>query len=393
MRTKLLTTAIGAAIAAMALPAHAEFALGDETKGIKVKFSDEADMNVRVRLQPRVDFGDLVRNGTTGQFESESDLYLRRARLEIDGHITKRLTYNLTLSADRSSQASRTANGAGGVDFDIHYAYLDYKFADPFSLRFGEYKLPLSRVSLTSSSKQLLVERPASTEAAKGFFGDYEQANLQAHGKLADGVFNYYFAIGDGTANPANGTATNATGVESNVAYVGRIELSPPGWIEKGKSDAHLGKGKHLAFGLHAGQQNALKSLTAATETDRSLMGGDVSFHIGGFTAQVEYNTWKTETTGAADVEPKGWYAQLGYFIPGANIEPAMRYEVFDRNSNATTDREDKITTVGLNWYFKGHSMKLGINWARTEFGLGNLTGTSPDDRQNVYQVQTQVYF
>lgn len=393
MRIKLLTLAVGAAVSALALPVHAEFALGDETKGITVKFSDEADMHVRARLQPRIDFGDLARNGTTGQYESESDLYIRRARLEIDGHITKALTYNLTLAADRSSQATRTANGGGGVNFDIHYAFLDYKFADPFRLRFGEYKLPLSRVSLSSSSKQLLVERPASTEAAKSFFGDYEQTNLQAYGKLADGVFNYYLAIGDGTAAPASGTATNATGVESDVAFVGRVELSPPGWVEKGKSDAHLGKGKHLTFGLHAGQQKGLKSLTSATETDRSLFGGDVSFHLGGFTAQAEYNTWKTETTGAANVEPEGWYVQLGYLIPGTSFEPAVRYETFDRNSSGTTDREDKITTAGFNWYFKGHSMKLGVNWVSTEFGRGNLTGSNPDDKQEVFQIQTQVYF
>jgi phosphate-selective porin OprO/OprP len=393
MRIKLLTLAVGAAVGALAPSVHAEFALGDETKGITVKFSDEADMRVRVRLQPRLDFGDLARNSTTGQYESESDFYIRRARLEFDGRITKNLTYNLTLAADRSSQATRTANGGGGVNFDIHYAFLDYKFADPFHLRFGEYKLPLSRVSLTSSARQLLVERPASTEAAKSFFGDYEQTNLQAYGKFADGAFKYYLAIGDGSAAPAAGTATNATGVESDAAFVGRLEFSPPGWAEKGMSDAHLGKGRHLTFGLHTGQQKGLKSLTAATETDRSLLGADVSFHLGGFTAQAEYNTWKTETTGAADVEPEGWYVQLGYLIPGTSIEPAVRYEVFDRNSNATTDREDKITTAGFNWYFKGHSMKLGVNWVRTEFGRGNLTGSSPDDTQDVYQVQTQIYF
>ena len=54
MRTKLLTAAIGAAITAMALPAHAEFALGEETKGVTIKLNDNTDMNIRARLQPRV---------------------------------------------------------------------------------------------------------------------------------------------------------------------------------------------------------------------------------------------------------------------------------------------------------------------------------------------------
>lgn len=85
-----------------------------------------------------------------------------------------------------------------------------------------------------------------------------------------------------------------------------------------------------------------------------------VSFHLGGLTAQAEYIHFDNETTGQPKVEAKGWYVQAGYFIPGANIEPAIRYEKYNHDDNATTDREDKITTVGFNGYFKGHSMKLG---------------------------------
>lgn len=59
MRTKILTAAVAATVGVVALPAQADFALGEETKGATTKFSDEADVTIRVRLQPRLDLGDI----------------------------------------------------------------------------------------------------------------------------------------------------------------------------------------------------------------------------------------------------------------------------------------------------------------------------------------------
>ena len=391
IQRKLLTTAVAVAVGALALPAYAEFTLGDETKGVTVKTGDETDLNVRVRLQPRLDMGDILKDTASGQYVSETDLYVRRIRLEMTGHLVKNLTYNLTLAADKDDQRSSSTGRNANSTFGVHYAYLDYKFADAASLLFGQYKLPLSRVSLSSSSKQLLVERPASTEDGKKLFGDYEQTELMLHGKVAAGIFNYMLAIADGNDN--NQAGTGLTNPDGGSAYIGRLEFSLPGWTEKSKSDAHLGNGKHMTFGVHAGTQRGLKAFGSAVETNRKLQGADFSMHIGGFTAQAELNQWTISETALADVEPQGWYAQIGYLIPGVNIEPVARYEIYDRNGNATTDKEDTIRTVGFNWYFKGHSMKLGVNWAHTEFGAGNLTGTAPSTERDVYQVQTQIYF
>lgn len=378
MHTKLITAAVGAALAALAAPAQAEFALGEETKGVTVKFGEEADLKVRVRLQPRYDTGDLYTDAA-GKFVSESDFYLRRTRLELSGHVTKNLKYKYVLEADKHFKEGKKAEASP------LYALLDYKFDSAASLLFGQTKLPYSRVSLSSSSKQLLVERPFSTEAAKKHFGDYNQPILMLHGKPAEGLFTYAVAMGDG--------AKEATTVESDPYLGGRITFSVPGWVEKKQSDAHLGKGRHLTFGASYGQQDGQKTIGSSTETDRNLQGADVSFHLGGLTAQAEYVKFDTKTTGSPEVEAKGWYVQAGYFIPGANIEPAIRYEKYNRDDNAATDKEDKITTVGLNWYFKGHSMKLGVNYVKTKLAPGNITVAGGDDEKNVLQVQTQLYF
>lgn len=376
MHMKLLTAALGATCVAATAPALADFALGDETKGVTVKFNDEADLKVRVRLQPRFDTGDL-RADSAGKNVSESDLYLRRTRLEIGGHLTKALKYKYVLEADKHYKDGKKS------EVSPLYALLDYKFADAASLLFGQTKLPYSRVSLSSSSKQLLVERPASTEAAKKHFGDYNQPILMLHGKPAGGMFSYAVALGDGAQESAT--------TESDPYVGGRVTFSPAGWIEKGQSDAHLGKGQHLAVGVSFGQQDGQKTIGAATETDRSLTGADVSFHMGGFTAQAEYINFETDSTGAPKKEEQGWYVQAGYFIPGTNIEPAVRFEKFDKDTSVS-DKEDEITSLGFNWYMKGHSMKVGVNWVNTQFGKANIAAGA-DDERDVLQVQAQLYF
>src|SRR3972149_1334918 len=339
---------VAAAVLFLGGVAHAEgFLLGEEGKGVTVKAAENTDLNVRIRLQPRFDAGDLIKSdeATPTSYESETDFYLRRIRLELGGHIVKNLTYNLTFEGDKNGKAP----GKSSNEVKILYAYGNYKFADPLSVRFGKAKLPYSRVSLTSSSKQLLIERPFSTEDAKKLFDDYYQAHLL---------------------------------------------LPPPGWAEKSQSDAHLGKGRHLSVGADYAAQDGIEYASSPFEEDRSLRGVDLSGHWEGFAVQGEYNAWKEEFTdpSSADKEPKGWYVQAGYFIPGVNVEPAVRYEVYEQDSNRA-DTEQRTGTAGVNWYLKGHGVKLSANYAMTEFEKNAKGFLANDDKQNVFQIQGQLYF
>lgn len=390
MKRKLIAAVAVSVMGVLAAgPAHAGFQFGDETKGVTIT-NNESDLNIRIRLQPRFDYGDLVKNGA--DYESQGDLYLRRARLELGGHLlTKTIAYNLTLSADKWEQAGNTNSTK------VLYSYVKWLADDAFTLTVGKEKLPYSRVSLASSSKQLLVERPVSTEAAKKLFGSsdaYYQPKVSAGGNLADGLFAYEVALADGWQNGETILSTGSRKVlTSSPLIVARVELSPPGWVEKKKSDAHLGKGQHLTLGANVASQSGIEYQAVGFEEDRTLLGFDLSGHYKGFTGQFEYNSWDIDSTDPAIAEkkPKGWYAQAGYFIDGLNIEPVARYEVYDHDSTAA-NKEEKVRTVGVNWYGKGHSFKVGANWVHHEFDSGVLEVTG-DDSKDVYQVQAQVYF
>src|SRR3989338_3810411 len=95
----------------------AEFLFGEEAKGVTLQ-ANETDLNIRIRLQPRIDYGDIVKSKDGKSYETESDLYLRRVRLELSGHLlTKTIKYNLTLTGDKWDKDGHTN------EIGIQYAY------------------------------------------------------------------------------------------------------------------------------------------------------------------------------------------------------------------------------------------------------------------------------
>jgi len=366
------------------------YMLGEESKGTTIKINDEADMTIRVFFQPRLDLGDIAENSAGTAYDSEGDLYFRRARLYVSGHLMENLEYALTLEADKWDRTGNADN------VGLYYAYLRYHHSEALNVEVGRHKLPYSRVSLTSSSKQLIIDSPASVGPAKSLFGSYEQFMVKADGKVGrfkEGEIKYYVAFADGITT-GDTVAAGRTAQSAGPVLMGRVEFSPTGYIEKKKSDAHLGKGKHFTVGLNYAFQNSIEFDENAYSQDRRLFGIDISTHYEELTLQFEYNSVKEESNdpAIADVEPQGWYAQAGYFIAGYDIEPVVRYESFDQDSNVNGSKEE-VTTVGLNWYPKGHTLKLSANLVHSEFEVNADGYLANDDTSNVVQIQGQFYF
>lgn len=410
MSTKqILSAAIALTISVGAQAAENEYVFGSETKGAVVQAGSEHSMKMRIRLQPRIDYGDLAAlrssydtDPTAKVFRGQSDMYLRRVRLELEGNLSEAVTYGLVIDADRAYQVGSKPT------FDAQYAFFNYKHSDAINLRFGKQKLPLTRVSLSSSAKQLLIERPVSTEAVKTLFGDYYQPNVMLHGKNTTGTVAYMLALADGTNAGSDAFAKSSNNsdiygsskdadkaTESSFVWIARAEFSPGmDWVEKGKSDAWLGQGQHLTLGVDYGSQSGAKSVDSASikAYDRSVMGLDLSGHVNNITFQAEYNRMTVEEKSASKkVTPGGWYVQAGYFIPGLNLEPVIRYEDYNLNGEIGNAHR-KYTTIGANWYAQGHSMKFGVNLVQVKFD-DNARIAANDGDAKVLQLQSQFYY
>ena len=389
----------------------ADFPYGKETDGYEVKLESGAELKFRFRLQPRFDFGHVSHDNV--DYNTDTDFFLRRTRFETSGKLMSGLDFALSFAADNWDRNNHSS------DMELYHAYIDYRLAKFFRVRMGRYKLPMSRIALTSSARQLLIERPTLVEDQKKFYGDYNQDHVGIFGKSDDGSVTFMFAAADGwDSEEFDGTFGLPTDVDATIydagyapgipdLYVkdsdnllmGKITFSPPGMGEDRQSDAHIGEGKHMTFGGHYALQKSIKVVECTppcagieAEEDRMTWGAEFSMHQGPLTLQYEYIYKKIESTNSGlERRSNGWYIQGGYLIPGSTLEVVGRYELNDlRDTQGGYDNE--IRTVGLNWYGKGHSYKIGTNWVHTMFDKSSFE-LAAENEKDVFQVQAQYYF
>jgi phosphate-selective porin OprO/OprP len=383
----------------------------------------ELPFEIELRMQTRFDAGDLLVD-SEGEYETESDLFLRRVRLEVEKEfenlpIGQELELNLTFDADRAEQDFRGGEREDPSNrADLQYIYADWTIVGAFALKVGKHKLPFSRVSLTSSARQLLIERPASTELAKDSLGDYQQAQVQLHGDFLDDAIRYYLAYADGANNldTLEDLDSEADAVRERRwgnAYLGRIEISPLGFtgiprlIEKRRDDTGIGDENHLTLGINAGIQDDIRYTTDSVE-DASLgtrlFGADLGGRyrlgtMGTLTGQAEYVTFKRDFNYRDDEEPDGYYGQLGYLLPATILrgwlEPALRYEVFDRDRIETEGErgtKERTFTAGFNHYLAKHQLKWSYNFVHTRFDDGVAEAVN-DGTRNLHEVLLQLAY
>ncbi len=299
---------------------------------------------------------------------------------------------------DRDYDYKKKKKSRSAFKVKLKFAYIDWKLNDMLVLTLGKRKLPYSRISLTSSSRQLLIERPYSTETAKKWLGDYDGNQIMLHGKIGGGILRYTASLSDGGFIEEEQKAGGE--VRSNVRlgnfYAFRVEFSPPGFVEKKKDDTGIGesnKGNIISLGFSYERNSNFDVDTNNDTSDGyeivrevgTVLGADIfgRFFLGPgiLTVLGEYVSMEYDKLGKKE---KGWYVQSGYmFNTGiGNIEPAFRYEQFNyRNNN-----DKKIITVGVNHYIKSHRVKWACNLLKVD-----NPATDPD--QTIHQIQAQFYF
>lgn len=380
-----------------------DFIKGPETNGMTMRSTD-ATLNMRLCVQTRLEYGDTGTTPGGNAYSTDADLYFKILSLETTGALTKDLKYNLVFIKGREGQAGRTSSTTDG-SARLQNAFIDYKLSDTATIRFGKAKLPYSRSAATHYSKQMFVELASSVDGAKAQFGDYFQPQAALSGGFMGDTLGYGLFVADGWEAGANLNGKDDKDgkvYRSATLYGARLEYSPPGFVETGRSDAHLGKGRHLTFSATGAAQKNIEystfnGIASTGSEDRTLTVFDVSGHLSGFTGQAEYLASAIEYTGhgLAKKRPKGWYAQAAYYINNVNIEPAVKYEIYDQDALAPEKKETN-RTLGVNWYLKGHSLKASFNWIHSvleDNAVSGLTVSGAKARtRDRYQLEAQLF-
>lgn len=286
-----------------------------------------------------------------------------RARLSMKGTMWKSwVKYNVSYELSRSG---------GSRNGGLKDGYIEFAKAPLASVRFGQFKVPFSLQELTADTGQMFVDR-----AITNVFAPARDAGLMLLGITESKLFGYSvgFFNGAGENNPQNNEA---------VMYAARVWFDPMGEykLNEGTSDAPAKNLFHVGLGYRGGKyQKGLNLPTTFENPDNEDAANlELAWKFKRFFATGEYFAQTRNfdnPTAAPDVKSDGWHAEFGVGLP-KNLEIGLRY------AEVTIDKDTPDTSVTearavLNWYLKGHNLKLQLDAGQLTYGA-NVPATASD--------------
>ena len=315
----------------------------------------------------------------------ENGFELRRFKFGLKGNLfNPDFTYEFRLSVDRST---------GDVAPDN--AYVQYKFADAWAIRLGQYKLNWTREETTSDTKQLAAERSLLNQVLGGTNTGYVQGIALLYGEK-DLPFRGEVSFTDGD-NTANTNFTDQQGSTDN-------EYQNFGLAVRGEYKV-------------MGDWKAYEDFTARkTENRLFVVGGGADWAQGGdgdvyrFTADAQYETAAGLSAYTAAIytvaegdsfdldldDSIGGLVQIGYLLPNAkDWEVFGRYDIIHLDGEVGGEDNFHEITLGVNRYYYGHNAKLTIDAGYfpngTPESAGGLGLTNDTEEQFVLRAQFQL--
>ncbi len=349
-----------AAAATLALALFAAAAPAQSLVGHDGKFflaDDPGDHRLNFSGQLQVRYQATFRDSDPAVIGADNDVttgfVIRRTKIKLDGtDKTERLSYKLT---------GAFARGSGR--FVLEDALVAFKITDDWTLSVGQFKGPLLREELVSSTAQMLVERSIVNETFnQGFMQGaqiaWDSDRVRFAAMVSDGL---------GSAN----TTYNAA-AEADFGIGGRVEvlLGDAGdWKRfkdftswRGSSfNAMLGAAVHFQS---AGETNPSAASGMNADVDALTLTADASLEGDGWNAFASFVWRRTDAAMMPTFDDLGASVQGGVFV-SADAELFARWDaVFADSARMLTGDELHTIAAGVNYYFlpESHAAKLTAN-------------------------------
>jgi len=298
----------------------------------------------------------------------ENGFEVRRMKFGLEGvAFTKDLTYKFEWATERD----------GGA-LVLEDAWAKYMFADAWGVRMGQFKTPVFHEELTSSRRQLAVDRTMVNEVIGGGISDRTQGVSLIYGNYDKNNPVYAevaFHDGVGEAN------TNFVDDDYDWGVAARVEFKAMGdWKSYRDFTAMGNKEDLLVFGLGGDwSQNGdgdqfLGTLDAQWENSAGL-----GIYAAGLVRHVELGD---DIAGDDNFTDWGALVQIGYML-NPNWEIFGRYDGlwFDEDLAGNDDDYHEFT-VGVNYYMgkdgsAGHRAKFTVD-------LGYLPNGAPKELDGI---------
>jgi hypothetical protein len=319
--------------------------------------------------------------------DMDNGFEVRRMKFELSGTaFTQDLQYFFQWNSDR--------NGGSLV---LEDAYVLYMFSDAWGLRAGQFKDPVAHEELTSSKRQLAVDRSLANEVLSGGVTDRVQGVTLVYGNYSkDNPINLEFGLHDGL-NTDNTDFTEAGSLGWDFGMAGRVEFKAMGdWRDYRDFTAKDNRGGDLLV-LGAG-------VDWTQNGNQNIFHGAIDAHFetkGGFNASgavyIRHAEFE-EIGGEDDATDWGAMVQAGILLnPSWELYGRVSFVDFDDDGDIDVgdDDDDEIyeLTVGLNYYLGNngsalHRAKITVDLSWLPEGTAN-TGLSESGLEGIGYIGT----
>jgi phosphate-selective porin len=371
----------GAAAPARATPSHeTQAAPATRAPIVAVSSSSPFQLTLGGFLQTQVEVGDVA--AFIGRFSHSpapvitagpvNDRFLvRRARLTLAGEYAEQLDFKLELEVFSGTNA-RVA-GVAARDVSVTWRALP-----EFNIKLGQFKAPFGFEQLTSDSRLISIEQSLVTTS----LAPDRQIGIQVSGQPLARLWPDHGDLVTYHAGVFNGTGANTSlNDNSEFMYAGRVEvLALRSRILNQDVTLRFGAngltsrdegGTRVSPALFVNQDGSLSPLDVFLPAGREAYGADATLRIGPLELTSEYLSQRIYYRGIGRpfprptaLRPEGYYLQGSYFLAAEKLQLIAKWESFDPDQLAGDDIQS--ITAGLNYYIRGHDLKLMVNYIHT---------------------------
>ena len=236
---------------------------------------------------------------------------------------------------------SLSGDGKPG-EVELEQAYIEYDVSDKFTTKAGLFLMPVGLLNETHEPPTFYgVERnpveknivPTTWWEAGAAFNYKPSAGLSFDAAVTSGLeVGSDYKIRGGRQKVANANA-------SDLAFTGRVKYTAVPGLELAATVQY--------------QQDITQGAAGVDTADATLIEAHAVYSVNNFTIKALYAGWDIsgdEAEALGRDEQNGWFVEPSYRL-NEEVGVFARYAAYDNNAGDSADTEEKVSTVGINYY------------------------------------------